>query len=141
MWGLGEARELSAPAGSASSERLRWHESGWQQARGVLDDDGTCAIRIQGAGQSLPQLRVEPTQLAWAVSQPGIRVLLRSEWSPQEPLALRHSTPVHRVRCARTCHRSFLIARSWASSMQAQVHESGREQLGGFASRFAIGHP
>lgn len=70
--------------------RLRWNEEGWQDADGLVDAEGTCNLHVElrrkhataTVAAKKPattlRLRAKPTLLAYAASQPGLRLALCS---------------------------------------------------------------
>lgn len=66
---------------SGFEARLGWIEEGWQEVGGLLNPEGVCELQIclEGLPAGIPvSLRIRPTALVYACSQPGLRLALCS---------------------------------------------------------------
>ena len=94
---LDEARALNAEKDGFDG-RLQWIETSWQDAAGILDSASMCTAEIllhrsdadgshgRKTGPSV-RLRVKPTKLAYAASEPGLRLGLSSSIKVQDRVA------------------------------------------------------
>ncbi|CAK0789893.1 unnamed protein product [Prorocentrum cordatum] len=86
-----DAAASARPLADGFGARLFWSNECWQDSTGILGADGDCNVQIplrrspaQGGGgceapASVLRLRVRPTVLAYAASEPGLRLALCEE--------------------------------------------------------------
>ncbi|CAE7773870.1 unnamed protein product, partial [Symbiodinium sp. CCMP2456] len=93
-----EDARTTKPDKDGFDARLDWVETGWQESEGILDADSMCTVQVllRRVGETLEyarkrgstvRLRVKPTRLAYAASEPGLRLGLSSPSSVQDRLA------------------------------------------------------